>query len=63
VTRARRLQHEQHALEIERAGVCARRYFYLSRLVKLTHQAPANRRWMWFYLLVQAELSQQGPAQ
>jgi hypothetical protein len=63
MTRARRLQCEQRELEIERAGVLARRYFYLLRLTRLKRQAAKHRTWMWFYLLVQAELSHERTVQ
>lgn len=78
MTRARRNSSEQHDLSIERAGVIARRFHYLSRLRGLQVDEPRNERhdirdgegnfisvakaknlqWMWFYLMVQAELEQ-----
>jgi hypothetical protein len=59
MTRARRNSSEQHDLSIERAGVIARRFHYLSRLKDAIRARAKNRQWMWFYLILQAELEQQ----
>lgn len=58
MTHARRSLAEQHQLAIERAGVIARRYWYVSRLQDAIRASRRNQQWMWFYLLVQAELQQ-----
>lgn len=60
MTRATRTLAERHQLAIERAGVVARRYWYVSRLQDAIRSSRKNQQWMWFYLFVQAELMQQG---
>lgn len=59
MTRSSRTLAEQRQLAIERAGVVARRYWYVSRLQDAIRASRRNQQWMWFYLLVQAELEQE----
>lgn len=63
MTRARRLQTEQQELAIEQAGVLARKFWYRSRRHDPVRPPAENARWMWFYLLLQAQLSDERTVQ